>query len=152
LAPLRQSECEGDAQACAATAKGLLICARGSAPRLYLGIKVLRRLIEISKQGRAEPALHIQVYGAIPVTAVLISTYPVEPVLVTEKGGGGEYQREGTLGVRNICDHSIRSLHQRPPRTALWLKPTRGSLKTHMPRCLYGAMTLMVFMVILQPL
>jgi hypothetical protein len=25
-------------------------------------------------------------------------------------------------------------------------------LKTHMPRCLYGAMTLMVFMVILQPL
>ena len=36
-----------------------------------------------------------------------------------------------------------------PATNGSWLSPTRGSLKTHMPRCLYGAMTLMAFMVIL---
>ena len=32
-----------------------------SGQRLHLSVKLLRRLIEISKQGRAQPALHIEV-------------------------------------------------------------------------------------------
>ena len=41
------------------------------------------------------------------ITAVLVSTHPVEPVLMTGKGRGGEYQREALIRVRNIGDHSI---------------------------------------------
>ena len=89
-------KCETGAKACAATAKGFLMCgrhdcARGStAQRLYPRINSLRRLVEISKQRRTEPAFHIEVRATIPITAVLISTHPVEPVLVTGEGRGGE--------------------------------------------------------------
>ncbi len=38
-----------------------------------------------------------------------------------------------------------------PETDGSWLKPTRGSSKTRMLRCLYGAMTLMVFMAIPAP-
>ena len=68
---------------------------------------MLRRFVEISKQGRAQPALHIEVRRAIPITAVLIGPYPIKLTLMTGEGRRGEYQPEATISVGDVRDHAI---------------------------------------------
>ena len=68
---------------------------------------MLRRFVEISKQGRAQPALHIEVRRAIPITAVLIGPYPIKLILMTGEGRRGEYQPEATISVGDVRDHAI---------------------------------------------
>jgi hypothetical protein len=78
-----------------------------SGQRLHLSVKMLRRFVEISKQGRAQPALHIEVRRAIPITAVLIGPYPIKLILMTGEGRRGEYQPEATISVGDVRDHAI---------------------------------------------
>jgi hypothetical protein len=75
--------------------------------RLHLGVEMLRRFVEISKQGWAQSAFHIEVRRAIPTTAVLIGAHPIEAVLMTRERRRGEDQREATLRPRNVRDDPI---------------------------------------------
>lgn len=61
-----------------------------------------------------------------------------------------EDQREALFGIRDIRDGPI---DHRVGTGYKWLlvKPTRGSSKTHIPRCRYGDMTLMAFMRVIRP-
>ena len=70
--------------------------------------------------------------------------------LMTREGRRGEYQPEVTVSVGMSA--TTRSIIASAPETnGSWLKPTRGRRRPDMPRCLYGTMTLMVFMAIPAP-
>jgi hypothetical protein len=115
-----------------------------SASRLPLHVDKLWRLCKIMKQRRAQPALHIELLRPVPI-APSILPLPIKAVLMTRERCGREDHRKALLCVRNIrnntIDHPIGAGNK-----GLLVQANSRIVKTHMPRCLQGAMTLIAFM------
>src|SRR5438093_6687287 len=74
--------------------------------RLRFDINLLRGFVEVLEERWAEPALHLEVRGKVPVAIVLFAP-PLEPGRIAGEGRGREEEAKSLRGVRNVRHQTI---------------------------------------------